>query len=47
MSVVPAMVEGGITDHRITLDLPKEQAAVEDYLAPLVESFRKAAGRRG
>jgi probable F420-dependent oxidoreductase len=42
---VGAMVEGGITDIRVTLDLPKEKAAVEDYLSPLVEAFRKATGR--
>ncbi|MAG34205.1 MAG: hypothetical protein CL908_25280, partial [Deltaproteobacteria bacterium] len=45
MSVVPAMVEGGVTDFRITLRLPNEEAAVQDLLSPLVETFRKAAGR--
>jgi probable F420-dependent oxidoreductase len=42
---VGPMAEGGITDLRVTLNLPTEKAAVEDYLTPLVESFRKAAGR--
>ena len=42
---VGQMAEGGITDVRVTLNLPKEKAAVEDYLSPLVEAFRKAAGR--
>lgn len=45
MAAVPPMVEAGITDIRITLNLPDEQAAVTDLLAPIVESFRKAAGR--
>lgn len=42
---VGPMAEGGITDIRVTLPLPTEKAAVEDYLTPLVEAFRKAAGR--
>jgi hypothetical protein len=46
MAPVGPMAEGGITDFRITLDLPGEQAAVEGLLAPLVVAFRKAAGRR-
>jgi probable F420-dependent oxidoreductase len=45
MAPVGAMAEGGITDFRITLDLPSEQAAVEDVLSPLVAAFRGAAGR--
>ncbi len=45
MAPVPAMVEAGITDFRITLDLPGEDAACEDRLAPLVQAFRKAVGR--
>jgi probable F420-dependent oxidoreductase len=45
MAAVPAMVEGGITDLRITLPLPSEHDAVLDLLAPIVEAFRKAAGR--
>ena len=39
------MAQGGITDIRVTLNLPTERQAVEDYLSPLVEAFRKAAGR--
>ena len=46
MSVVAPMVAGGLTDLRITLDLPTSQAAVEDLLAPLVQAFRRNAGRR-
>ncbi len=42
---VGPMAEGGITDIRVTLPLPNEKAAVEDYLSPLVEAFRKVAGR--
>ena len=45
MAAVPPMVEAGITDIRITLNLPNEEAAATDLLAPIVESFRKAAGR--
>lgn len=46
VSVAPAMVAGGLTDLRVTLDLPKSQAAVEDLLTPLVQAFRQAVGRR-
>lgn len=46
MSVVPAMVAGGLTDLRITLDLPTSEAAVEDVLTPLVQAFRRNVGRR-
>lgn len=42
---VGAMFEGGVTDFRITLDLPSEKAAVEDCLSPFVEAFRKVTGR--
>ncbi len=42
---VGPMAEGGITDIRVTLPLPTEKAAAEDYLSPLVEAFRKSAGR--
>ena len=42
---VGPMAEGGITDLRVTLNLPTEKAAVEDFLTPLVEAFRKVAGR--
>lgn len=45
MAAVAPMVEAGITDIRITLNLPNEQAEVTDLLAPIVESFRKEAGR--
>jgi len=46
MSVVGPMVAGGLTDLRITLDLPTSQAAVEDLLSPLVQAFRRNVGRR-
>jgi probable F420-dependent oxidoreductase len=42
---VGPMAQGGITDIRVTLNLPTERQAVEDYLSPLVEAFGKAAGR--
>ena len=45
MAAVGPMVEGGITDLRATLDLPREFSACRDFLAPLVEAFRKEAGR--
>ncbi len=45
LAPVGPMSEGGITDFRVTLDLPTERAEVEDRLAPLVEGFRRVAGR--
>lgn len=45
MAAVGPMVEGGITDFRATLQLPNELAATTDMLSPLVEAFRKEAGR--
>ena len=42
---VGQMCEGGITDFRITVALPNEKAAIEDYLSPFVEAFRKVTGR--
>jgi len=42
---VPALVSAGVTDFRIGLALPKEAAAVEDLLAPIVAAFRKTVGR--
>jgi probable F420-dependent oxidoreductase len=45
MAPVPAMVEAGITDFRVTLNLPTEFAACQDMLSPLVQAFRKAVGR--
>jgi probable F420-dependent oxidoreductase len=45
MAPVQAMMEGGITDFRATLPLPSELAACTDFLSPIVEGFRKAAGR--
>ncbi len=45
VAAVGAMAEAGITDFRVTLDLPNEEAATHDLLAPLVEAFRKQAGR--
>jgi probable F420-dependent oxidoreductase len=45
LAPIPALVAGGITDFRVTLELPAEAAAVEDLLAPLVAAFRKSVGR--
>ncbi len=45
MAPVAPMAEAGVTDMRVTLNLPNEEAAVEDMLTPLVQAFRKAAGR--
>lgn len=45
MAAVGPMAEAGVTDFRVTLNLPSEEAAVEDMLTPLVEAFRKEAGR--
>jgi probable F420-dependent oxidoreductase len=42
---VPKLVAGGISDFRITLNLPREEAAVADQLAPIVQAFRKVVGR--
>ena len=42
MAVVAPMQEAGITDFRVTLNLPNEEAEVQDMLSPLVEAFRKA-----
>lgn len=41
----PAMVEGGITDLRLTVQVPTGFAAARDFLAPIVEAFRGAVGR--
>ena len=45
MAAVGPMTEAGITDFRATLNLPTERTACEDFLSPLVEAFRKVAGR--
>lgn len=45
LAAVPAMIEAGITDFRATLNLPAGLAAATDLLSPVVEAFRKAAGR--
>lgn len=45
MAPVGAMAEAGVTDFRVTLNLPAEESAVEDLLSPLVEAFRREAGR--
>lgn len=45
MAPVGAMTEAGITDFRVTLNLPSEETATQDMLAPLVQGFRKVAGR--
>jgi len=45
LASVGALVEGGVTDIRITLPLPREKAATEDMLSPWVEAFRTQVGR--
>ncbi len=45
MAPVGAMTEAGITDFRVTLNLPSEETSTQDMLAPLVQGFRKVAGR--
>lgn len=45
MAAVGPMVEGGITDIRVRLELPSERNAVEDYLSPVVGAFRETVGR--
>lgn len=47
MAPVGSMVEGGVTDIRVTLPLPLERTAVQDYLRLLVEAFRETVGRPG
>ena len=43
MAPVGAMAEAGITDFRVTLDLPAEESAVQDMLAPR-RGFPQAGG---
>jgi probable F420-dependent oxidoreductase len=45
LAPIPRMLEAGITDFRVTPDLPREEAAVIDLLAPLAQAFRKLVGR--
>jgi len=45
VAAVAPMVEAGITDLRVTLQLPDAYQEALDLLAPLVTAFRKAAGR--
>jgi len=45
LAPIPRMLEAGITDFRVTPDLPREETAVRDLLAPLVQAFRKLVGR--
>jgi len=45
LAPVPTMAAAGITDFRLGLPLPSEQARAHDLLSPVVEAFRKAAGR--
>ncbi len=45
VAAVGPMTEAGITDLRVTLQLPNEYQATLDLLSPLVEAFRKEAGR--
>ena len=45
MSAVPEMQAAGVTDFRVGLRVPAERAEALDLLTPVVEAFRKAAGR--
>jgi probable F420-dependent oxidoreductase len=45
VAAVGPMTEAGITDLRVTLNLPTERDECEDMLSPLVRAFRSAAGR--
>lgn len=36
------LIEGGVTDFRVTLPVPAERQAAEDYLSPWVAAFRAA-----
>lgn len=45
MAPVPPMIEAGITDFRATLPLPAEFDSAVDFLSPVAQAFRKAAGR--
>jgi probable F420-dependent oxidoreductase len=45
VAAVPAMAEAGITDFRATLAVPNELSAATDFLAPIAQAFRQAAGR--
>ncbi len=45
VAAVGPMTEAGVTDLRVTLNLPTELSACQDMLSPLVEAFRGAAGR--
>jgi len=41
MEAVPALVESGVTDVRTSVPLPEGEAAAAEFLADLVEAFRK------
>jgi probable F420-dependent oxidoreductase len=45
MAPVGPMAEAGISDFRATLPLPSELDAATDFLTPIAQAFRKAAGR--
>lgn len=43
MEYLAPMLEAGVTNVDVFLPIPSEYAAAEDYLAPWVETFRKAS----
>jgi probable F420-dependent oxidoreductase len=45
MEQVPELLAAGVTDFRMNLRIPAGPAEAHDYLAPIVEQFRSAAGR--
>lgn len=47
MAQVPDLMSLGVTDFRIQLAIPDSPGEAEDLLVPIVQAFRKAAGRSG
>ncbi len=45
MSGVPALAQGGITDFRAALPIPRDPGEATEYLAEVVGAFRSAVGR--
>jgi hypothetical protein len=45
MDAVPAMVDAGVTDIRLTLPIPEPLDEATDFLAGVVSAFRTVVGR--
>jgi hypothetical protein len=45
MDAVPSLVDAGVTDVRVALPLPSDDAAALDRLSALVGVFRERSGR--